>query len=264
MILPPGVGDAGILPLAAVVVVKGAALLLMVTRMTTILRAFRAARASGVDRLSAFEHGLMALGPHATPLARWVRLELELWGLFLWGWFLRPRVPSPATAFTHHKDAGWSAIACVFVTLIVAEGTAVHLWLSHAGYTATVWIALGLHVYGLVWIIGDAQALRVNRTCLLPGPDGAEPILDLRVGIRARARCPISSIAAVRRGTWDSAGPDERLATVSGPANVKIDFERAITFKPMLGATVEIKGLLLQVDDPARFEQTLTAALTAR
>lgn len=204
----------------------------------------------------------MALGPHTGPLARWVRLELEVWGFFLFGWYLRASVPSRATAFTHHKDAGWSAIAGVFAMLVVVEGAVVHLWLAHAGHAAAMWIALGLHVYGLVWIVGDARALCVKWTSLLSGQDGAEPVLDLRVGIRARGRFPISSIIEVRTGSWDTAGPSERLVRVSGPANAKIVFDRAMEFKPMLGAPVEIESLLLQVDDPERFKQAVAAALT--
>jgi len=210
------------------------------------------------------EARLLALGPHTAPLARWLRLELELWGFCLFGWYLRPRVPQGATAFTHHQDAGWSAIAGVLALLIVVEGAAVHLWLAHAGHTVAMWIAMGVHVYGLVWIVGDAMALRVNRTCLLAAQDGAEPFLELRMGIRARGRFPLSSLVEVKTGTWDAAGPEERLVRISGPANVKLGFERAMELKPMLGAPVEIMGLLLQVDDPHRFERALSALLTVR
>jgi hypothetical protein len=263
-ILPSGVGDAGTLPLAALVAVEGATLLLMVTRVATILGAFRAARATGAGRLCALEAGLVALGPHMAPLARWVRLELEVWGFFLFGWSLQARVPRLATAFSHHKDAGWSAIAGVFAVLLVVEGAVVHLWLAHTGHAAAMWIALALHVYGFVWIVGDALALCVNRTCLLSGQNGAEPILELRVGIRARGRFPILSVVEVRTGTWDAVGPDEELVRVSGSANVKLVFQRPVEFKRMLGAPVETRGLLLQVDDPDRFERELTAILTAR
>jgi hypothetical protein len=76
----------------------------MVTRIRTIASGFRDARRSGADRLSAFESGLLALGPRAAPLARWVRLELEVWFLFAFGWFMRPRVPRGSIGFSHHED----------------------------------------------------------------------------------------------------------------------------------------------------------------
>ena len=206
----------------------------------------------------------MALGPHLAPVARWVRLEIEVWGFFLFGWHLQSRVPVQATAFTHHENAGWSAIAAAFALLLVVEGAVVHLCLAQSGHAAAMWISLGLHVYGLVWIIGDARALCVNRTYLLSGQHGADPILELRVGIRARGRFPISSLAEVRTGIWDAVGPDEQLVRVSGSANVKLLFRCPVQFRRMLGAPVETKGLLLQIDDPDRFEQALTALRTPR
>jgi hypothetical protein len=264
IVLPAGSGDARLLPLAAVVLVESAMLLLMVTRVSTLLAGFRAARATGADRLCAIEAGLIALGPGAAPLARWVRLELALWGFCFFWWCLGTRVPARATAFGHHKDAGWSMIAGVLATLLVLEAALVHSWLSHAGYTLAMWLALVLHVYGLIWLVGDALALCVNRSLLLFGEDGAEPILELRVGVRARGRFPLSSIVEVRTGSWDTPGPDEGLVNVSGPANASISFARAVEFKPMLGAPVQIKCLLLQVDDPDKFKQTLSAALLDR
>jgi hypothetical protein len=264
IVLPSGVGDAGILPLAALVAVEGATVLLVLTRVPTILGGFRLARAAGAGRLSALEAGLLALGPHMAPLARWVRLELEIWGFFVFGWYLRSRVPRRTTAFTHHEAVGWSALAGVLAMLLVVEGAVVHLWLAHGGHTATRWTALGLHVYGFVWIVGDAWALCVNRTYLLSGQDGAEPMLELQVGIRARGRFPISSVVEVRAGTWDTAGPDEQLIRVSGAANVKLIFGRPVELRRMLRGPVETKALLLQVDDPVRFEHELTAIRTRR
>ncbi|MEY2929967.1 MAG: hypothetical protein RL033_716 [Pseudomonadota bacterium] len=264
IILPAGVGDTGLLPLLVLVAVESATLLLMVTRVGTILGAYRAARATGAGRFCAVEAGLTALGPHLALLARWVRVELEVWAFFLFGWYLQARVPRGATAFTHYEDAGWTAIASALAVLVFGEGAVVHLWLAHSGHAAAMWLALGLHVYGFVWIVGDAMALRVKRTYLLSGQDGAEPILELQVGIRARGRFAISSIVEVRTGNWDEAGSGEQLVRVSGSANVKLLFGSPVVLRRMFGAPVETMGLLLQVDDPHRFERELTALRTTR
>ena len=261
-ILPSGVAHAGVLPLVVVVAVEGATLLLTVTRAASILGAFRAARALGTGTLDALELGFESLGPHMAPLARWFRLELGVWGYFLFGWYLRARGPRRGSDFSHHQNAGWSALAGAFALLVVVEGAVVHLWLAQSGRVAALWSAFALHVYGCVWIVGDALALAVNRTRVLSGQGGAEPILEMRVGIRARGRFPISSIVEVQVGSWDTAGPHERLVRVAGPANVRLIFERPMEFRPMFGAPVEAKGLLLQVDEPDRFQQALRAVLT--
>lgn len=200
---------------------------------------------------------------HRARLARWVGLELEVWRFFLLGLYLRARVPARATAFTHHVAAGWSAIAGACVMLLVVEGVVVHLWLSQAGHRAAMWIALGLHGYGLVWIVGDALALSVNRTQLLAAPESGEPVLELNVGVRTRGRVPIPAIVDVQVGAWDNAGPDEQMVTVSGPANLRLRFGRPIALGRMLSAPVETRTLLLQIDEPERFQRELDALRSA-
>jgi hypothetical protein len=248
----------GIVPLAVGVILEGAALVLMLARITTLTRAFRSARQRGADRASAFEAGLAAIGPPMAAIASWVRLEAEVWALFLFGWFLRPRVPAGAVAFTHHKDVGWSAIAVVLAMLLAVEGTLVDLGLRHTGYEAARWMALGIHVYGFAWVVADAQALRLYRTSLSAEQDGVGPILDLRIGFRSRAQFPISLVTAVTRGSWDTAGPEERLARVSGPANIKISFRHPVEVRAVLRPAAKVKALLLQVDDPEAFRRWLS------
>jgi hypothetical protein len=254
IILPAGIGDAGLVPLLALAVVEGAVLVLAIVRITKISAAFREARRDGAHRLDAFQLGLLALGPHAAPLARWARLELEIFSLALAGW-RRPHVPSSALAFTHHRAAGWSAIAGALALLLIVEGVVLHLWLQQAGHTIAMWTAFGLHAYGLVWVMGDALALRNKRTLLIA--NGRQPMLDVNVGVRGHGRFPLSRIATVTSGTWEAAGTDERLVNVAGPANVKLTFDRPMSFQPMFGAAVEVQGLLVQVDEPERFVREL-------
>jgi hypothetical protein len=62
----------------------------------------------------------------------------------------------------------------------------------------------------------------------------------------------------------DAAEPDEQLSRVSGAANVKLIFGRPVELRRMLRRPVETKALLLQVDDPVRFEHELNAIRTQR
>lgn len=262
-LLPADVG-AGRLPLLAAILVEGAALMLLVVRVRTVGRAFRAARARGEASSDAFEASLLALGPRFAPVARWARLELEIWGFCFLGVFLRPRVCGQSPSFSHHRDAAWSAIAWALAMLVMVEGAVVHVWLAHAGYSTVMWGAFALHLYGLVWIVGDALALRARRTCLRSEADGAEAVLEVRVGLRARASIPLGTIVEIGTGAWDTARPDERLISVIGPANVKIRLERATAVRPMLGAPVMTHAILLQVDDPEQFVRVLAPRLPRR
>ncbi|HEY3497874.1 MAG TPA: hypothetical protein VGK73_24415 [Polyangiaceae bacterium] len=186
------------------------------------------------------------------------RAELELLAFAVAGWFLKPRTPPGARVFTHHQEVGWSTTAAVFAALVLVEGTLVHVWLSHTGLVALTWSAFALHVVVLVWIVGDAHALRLRRSYLVASADGTTATLELRVGARARGTFPLTSIAEVSTGEWATAAPGERSVAVSGPANVKIAFRHPVELKCLLAAPVAIQGLLLQVDEPQRFARALT------
>jgi hypothetical protein len=87
------------------------------------------------------------------------------------------------------------------------------------------------------------------------------PVLDVRVGVRARGRFALSELAEVRTGTWDQAQPGEHLLTVSGPANLRIAFRAEVELAPALRAPVRLRALLLQVDEPARLAAALSQHL---
>lgn len=257
VILPGSVLERGLLPLALAALVEGAAFVLVAARVRTVAAGFRAERQRGADVFCALEAGLLALGAYAAPLARWARLELELWFFALCGWLWRPRVPVGAAAFSHHREVGWSAIAAVLTTLVFVEGGLLHLCLESGGFLLVKWLVLASHVYALIWLLGDAQALRLRRTLLHPGVDAC---LDVRVGVRARARLELSQIADVRAGSWDSAQPGEQLLSVTGPANLRISFRQEAQLSRSLRAPAPMSALLLQVDEPGR----LAAALSER
>jgi hypothetical protein len=254
LILPPGVVADGGVALTLVAAVEGAALLLVVARIRTVVAGYRAERRRGADAFSALEAGLLALGAYAAPVARWARLELELWCFAFFGWFARVRVPAGAAAFSHHREPGWSALAAVLTLLVLVEGALAHLWLASAGFVALKWLALAVHAYGLIWLWGDAHALRLRRTLL---HTAGEPCLELCIGVRARARLAPSDITEVRAGSWDAAAGGEQMLRISGPANLRITFRQDVCFHLALRAPVGVRVLLLQVDEPGRLATLL-------
>jgi hypothetical protein len=194
-------------------------------------------------------------------LLRWFFLERELWWLALVGWRKRAPVRDGGSTFTHHQQANWTLVAGVLSALIVIEGTAVHFWLHGAGYTAAKWIALGVHVYLLAWILGDAQALRLYTTRVVSPPDGGRVgtlrVITLRVGLRGRANIPVARVVRATTGTWDEAEPGGEMVSVSGFANLSLTFDSPLEFVPMLGKPRRVKSLRVQIDDPERFIEAI-------
>lgn len=194
-------------------------------------------------------------------LWRWLLLERELWWLALVGWRKRAPMPEGGSVFTHHQQSNWMLVAGVLSALIVIEGTVVHLWLHGAGYTAAKWIALGVHVYLLAWVLGDAQALRLYTTRVVSQPDSghvvALRVVKLCVGLRGRANIPVARIVRATTGTWDEPAQGGELVSVSGFANLSLTFDSPLEFVPMLGKPRMVKSLRVQIDDPERFIEAI-------
>jgi hypothetical protein len=252
----------GPFPLIALALAEGAVLVLMVVRIRVLVRAYRVARRSGAEPFDALEAGVLAIAPSAPGIAAWVRLELQLWTLLVFGWFFRPTPEDSPTVFTHHRDAGWFGFLAVICFVLALEGVLVHVWLHSSGYSVAKWVVFALHLYTFAWLIGDAQALRLYRSSLRK--QGEEWFFFLSLGLRQRARIPLSYITEVTTGSFEEPRKDELLAVVQGAANVRLVFRSPTLVRPMLGTPRATQRLLLQVDEPAAFRAALTALLAAR
>ncbi len=259
LLLPAEVASTGTLPLVALGLVEAAALGLAVARLRAIRRAYAAARRSGAEAFDALEMGVLALAPHLPGVAAWVRLELQLWTLALLGWFFEPAPKDAPHVFTHHRESGWFGLVGVVCFLLLLEGGLVHWWLHASGYTAAKWALFALHVYTFVWLIGDAQALRIYRSSIRRRGD--QWVLSLSVGLRHRARISLADVAEVTVGAWDEPGEDELLAVVQGAANVRLALRTSVSVRPTLGAAKSARSLLLQVDEPEAFRVAVSSLL---
>lgn len=161
--------------------------------------------------------------------------------------------------FTHDREVGWLPIASVLGVLFIAEGTLVHWWLAGTEQVWMTWLAGGLHLVGLVWLLVDTVALRMGRTRLTRETEPSARTLELRMGVRARGTYPLAALATVETGSWDSAPPGERLVRVVGPANVRLRFTEPMLVRSLLGRPTPVTGLLIQIDHPSDFERALSA-----
>jgi hypothetical protein len=211
--------------------------------------AMRTARAAGRERGDALEAGL-AEALEAPRLASAVRLEIEVFWLSITGWFRKPRVPEGATAFTHHVGSSWMVVAAVLIGVSIAEGAALHVILRSTGHPN---IALGLaalHVYAIIWVMGDIHGLRLRPSLV----DASS--LHLRVGLRWTA--DIHRLRILHVGHFAGEADESHLSLhVLGDPNVLLRLDAPVEVRGPFGIRRPSVWLLLQVDDPERF----TAAL---
>jgi hypothetical protein len=222
-----------------------------ITRLRKLLGAAREARACGMDRADAFETGLAA-ALEAPRLASAIRLEAEVVWLALSGWFRRPRLPDATAAFTHHVESGWMYLAGVLLALSIVEGAGLHLILEATGHPTIAWIVTAVHLYAIVWLLGDAHGLRLHPTRV----DDAH--LHLRLGLRWRADIHRLRILRVQRFSGD---PDDRHLSlvVAGDPNVLVQLDGPVEVRGLFGLRRRADTLLLQVDDPGGFVTSFDA-----
>ncbi|HTR54964.1 MAG TPA: hypothetical protein VMJ10_29965 [Kofleriaceae bacterium] len=175
--------------------------------------------------------------------------ELRVLGHAIAGW----RAPRrDARTFTVHRANGWPLYAGVLVALTLVETPVVHVALVGFGHPTAAWIATALSLYGAIWFVGDALALRHGGVVV-----GADAI-ELRVGVRWRGRIARAAIARVERTTTAENSLDVSILT----PNVILHLREPVTLHGLLGRRRTSCRIALSIDEPDRFIALLHLIVT--
>ncbi|HEU4727398.1 MAG TPA: hypothetical protein VFT22_05910 [Kofleriaceae bacterium] len=215
--------------------------------LVRIRRVVRTARASrGLGPIGAIEAGLIAARIPAR-VAAILASELAAVVLALTGWFRRPR-----EGFAM-RSTGWLLFAGVIGFLVIVETAALHI--AFAAWSPIVaWISTLSSIYALVWLAGDAHAIRLHPVAIL---DGA---LRVTVGIRWRAQVALSEIASV---TEIRAVPEGALSLALLEPTVLVTLRAPIVVHGLVGRRRIADRLALTIDDPKAFAAALARAAGA-
>jgi hypothetical protein len=166
--------------------------------------------------------------------------EARVMGYALTGW----RAPRrDARTFTVHRAVGWPLIIGVLVALTVVETACVHLVLIAAGHPTIAWVASALSLYGALWLVGDALAMRHGGVIV------TDDALELRIGVRWRGRIPRSAIIGVERARL----PPGALSCAVIEANVVVRLASPSTLDKLFGRKRTATVIGLSLDEPDRF-----------
>lgn len=240
-----------------IVVVEVALAVTVTSRVVAAVRRCRSERARGVDGWAAAEDGLALLVPR--PLARVLLIEPRLFAC-LARWVTGRHEGRSPSAFGYHR--GTRVLFGAAVALVVIEGLVVDAFLAVLTSGPWVWIALGVHVYAVVWLGGLYASLAVRPHRLA---DGA---LLVRDGVFTELAIPYAAIARARAAHHTNFGRsglrvDGTTGTATlafGDATVTVDLTRAI---PAGRRNIPVTTLHLTADDPRAFATALTTALHA-
>ena len=226
-------------PLGALLVLAGALEVLtmgwLLLRIGRVSRTARAARDEGP--IGSIEAGLVAARIPAR-VAAILASEIAVVGLALTGWFRRPREPG----FTM-RSTGWLLFAGVIGFLVIVETAAAHIGLAMWSPTAA-WISTASSAYALVWLIGDAQAIRLYPVAIVG------ETLRVTVGVRWRATIPLAQIASV---TVSHGVPAGALSLALVAPTVLVTLRAPIEVRGLLGRRRRADQIALTIDDAKGF-----------
>lgn len=208
----------------------------LILRVRRVVRTARRARDEGP--IGSIEAGLLAARLPARVAAIFAS-ELAAVGLALTGWFRRPQRDAMSM-----RSTGWLSFIGVIAFLLVVETIVVHVVLAMVWSPIAAWVATAGSAYMLLWLIGDAQAIRLHPVSVR-GEN-----LRVNVGVRWRAAIPLSSIASV---TEIHAVPEGALNLALIEPTVLVTLREPVVVRGLLGRRRKADRLALTIDDPKAF-----------
>jgi len=160
--------------------------------------------------------------------------------------------------FTVHRRSGWAAVVGVFVFLIAIESVGVHL-LVQLWSTKAAWVITALDVYGVLWLLGDYNALRLRPTRI----EG--DTLLLNYGLRWRAAIPLATVTAIEpvRAEADWKGKGVLKVAMLDEPRLLIRFATPQTVQGLAGLTRSVDAIAILADDEVAFAAAMEASCPA-
>jgi len=177
-----------------------------------------------------------------TRVAEIVESELLMLWFAFFGWRRKPE-PVEGRPLTFHERSGWPVILAGILLLIAAEGLGMHLLLARWSTTAA-WTWTSLDLWAAIWLIGDANALRLRRSSLTPDA------LHIRLGLRWNVSIPLTSIASIEEVSEERQWKRKdvlKVAILEEPRWL-ITLREPIIARGLAGIRKEIRGVALRPD----------------
>lgn len=186
--------------------------------------------------------------------------EAALLGYALLAWRARPDVCEGELGFSVHRGNGYGGTLAAAGFMTIVETVVVHLLVERWSATAA-WVLTALSLYGLVWLLGHFQAVRLRPVLLAPDA------LYVRIGLLWSARVPYGDIAALERagaGARARHAPGYLHAVTLGPARLLVELCEPADVDGLYGYVKrDVHRIGLAVDDAERFRVELARRVEA-
>lgn len=177
--------------------------------------------------------------------------EVAVWYFALARW-RRSNQADDARAITFHRQSGWGAVLTALLIVLAGESLAVHVVVQHFS-VAIAWIITLSEAYGVLWLLGDYNALNSRPTVVRNGE------LRIRHGLRWAATVELTNIAAIEhldplRSDTRRRRRSIRIALLQ-PATRRIVLRQPLTAHAIYGIRKVIESIDLAPDDLERFDR---------
>lgn len=188
-------------------------------------------------------------------IARFIVLEISmLWTLARW---IGRRLPDPKRSFSYARRSLFGALTVLVLLTAPAEILLLHLLLP---WDWIRWLAIGLSLYGLLWLVALWAAERVWPHQVVGD------VLVLRWLFLHEIRLPLASIqqvmiepAAPPKGRDGLILDDERaFLAVGGRTDISLTLTQPAVGLRYLTPTRPFRSICVAVDDPERLQRVLS------
>jgi hypothetical protein len=250
-ILPPSGRRYLDITLALVPLLELAALGVVVWKARAFYARYRQARQQQVYFLDRLEAAIRAT--FGTNLAvKLLTVEFALIFLSIFGWFMRFWVGDARDrVFTYHRKSLYPTIFLVFLLLMIFETIGLHLLIQHWS-PMVAWILTGVSIYGIFWMIGDYNAIRLHPIVL------AGDSLHLRSGFRWSVNLRVAEIADVQTPKRTNPKSRDYLTFArAGETRLVLVLKQPVRVSGLFGLDKNVSRIGVYVDDLGEFRAEL-------
>lgn len=191
-----------------------------------------------------------------------IKFEASIWYHAICAW--RSSQKQRGLSFTHHKKSIYFGLFLMLLHVQIIEGAGLHFVLHHVS-PILAWCSTILHMYMVIWLLGDYNALRHSVFTL------DDHSIHFQIGLRKSVHVPfdcIESITAVRTSSEDMKqetdsfhaeacpriDPDMGLADTP---QFELHLKNPVVSTGMFGRKKTIQKVYVHVDEPQAFIQAV-------
>ncbi|MGI4760449.1 MAG: hypothetical protein ACRYF0_07070 [Janthinobacterium lividum] len=224
---------------------EAATLGLAAARARRLVRAYRAAYAHNPHFWPSTQAAVGSLGA----VGQLLLTELNLLRYAGLGWWASPEAPPRAVAFSSYRDSGFVALVATAALVLVVEATCVHLLAQRWCPSLAPWL-LFIDVYGLVFLLGHAQAVRLRPALL--GTDE----LRIRIGFVWELAVPRAALVAaevLREAPAAGSGVLGLSKLLFASPNILLTFAEPVVVEGPYGIRRTAQRIAVYLDQPRQF-----------